>query len=84
MELADVEMSSGMLSKSSILTEDASVNTAAAVSMGLAAVEVMVEELDETAPWAWPATMICESSQLDQDQPSLHEFQSDSYPGHPL
>ena len=72
-------MSSGVLSRSSILTEEASVNTAAAVCMGLVAVDVMVEEFDETAPWALPATMVCESSQFEQDQLSLHAFQSDSY-----
>ena len=36
--------------QSSILTEEASVNTAAAFGMGLVAVDVMVEEFDETAP----------------------------------
>ena len=62
--------------KSSILTEEALVNTAAAVSMALVAIDVVVEEFDETAPWVLPATMVCESSQFGQDQSS---FQSDSY-----
>ena len=72
-------MSSGMLSISSILTEEASVNTAAAVSMGLVAVDVMVEEFDETALWVLPAAMVCESSQVDQEQSAFHALQPDSY-----
>ena len=51
-------MSSGVLSEFSILTERASVNTAAAVSIGFVAVDVMVEGLDETAPWALPAAPV--------------------------